>query len=159
MNKIWALLFSILLLSGCNTAHKNVDYFKPKVATDNKAATIIGSRTENGAFVADEVLYVLAIDGKPIESAEENSVKPLRIEPGNHTIQVAFAQGKLHAQVTFKSSLNAGEIYEVKAQKNALESVTFWISEKSSNTVVTEKLVGKVISGELAPMFIPIMVN
>ncbi len=80
MNKIWVVIFSIFILYGCNTAQNKVDYYKPIISSNS--ATIVGSRTENGAFVADEILYILAVDGKPVENAEEIATNPFTIPPG-----------------------------------------------------------------------------
>ena len=96
------LLILIVLLGGCITAPQPISaelQYIPPTGQEGSLATLIGSK-QQGALPNDELTaYVLAVDGKRVMSGLRGWNSALLIQPGQHSVTIAFQGGAFHTQV------------------------------------------------------------
>lgn len=144
--KLGLLLITIILLDGCATSQPlthippELQYVVP-TGQENSLATLIGSH-EKAKPIDDLTAYVLAVDGKRVISGLENWDTAFPIQPGLHTITVAFKRDPLNAQADLQLQAVAGSKYQIKFSTDAYfwgadTYCDFWIVDMNTKKPVT----------------------
>lgn len=111
------LLILIVLLGGCITAPQPISaelQYIPPTGQEGSLATLIGSK-QQGALPNDELTaYVLAVDGKRVMSGLRGWNSALLIQPGQHSVTVAFQGGAFHTQVDLQMQASPGGKYQIQ---------------------------------------------
>ena len=136
-----------VVLSACQS--QPIKYYSPPVGlAANVSATIVGSKVPvRNIFFADEIAFVLVIDGLPLEEGARNYDSPTQLSPGVHVIKVGFLQGTGCAEAEFKLNVQRGHKYIAKAEKLARKGIfrkqdlKIWIENSEGNSVTDDVVV------------------
>lgn len=141
------LVALIVIISACQS--QPVTYYKPPATMPQQdAATIIGSKVlVPNIFYADEITYVRAIDGLPLEGGSKNHDIPTQLSPGKHVVQIRFAQGPGCAEATFELNVQSRQRYIARGEKLGRESIfrpenlRIWLEDSEGNQVTNDVVV------------------
>jgi hypothetical protein len=145
------LLITIVFLSGCATPPRPIppelQYVAP-VDQEGSLATLVGSR-EEGIYEEPTTVYVLTVDGKRVMSGPHGWHTALPIEPGPHTIAVAFQSGSFHTQVDLQMEAVAGSKYQIKFSTDAKPFGTITYCDLWIIDIITQKPVSGIGCGNI----------
>ena len=98
-------------------------------------------------FYADEITYVLAIDGLPLEGGWKKHDIPTRLAPGMHVVQIGFVQGPGCAKATIELNVQSRQKYIARSEKLGresifrLENLRIWLEDSEGNQVSNDVVV------------------
>ena len=136
-----------VILSACQS--QPIQYYAPPAdLAPGMSATIVGSKvTVKNIFFADEITFLLAIDGLPVAEGPESYASPIQLSLGAHVVQVGFAQGTGCARADFDLGVESEQRYVAKAEKLARKGVfrkpdvKIWIEDSEGNQVTEQAVV------------------
>jgi hypothetical protein len=145
-NKV-ALIALLAFMSGCQS--QPVTYYAaPEGMPLEVSATLVGSKVPvRNIFYADEITYVQAVDGLPVQGGSESHDIPLQLSPGKHAVRVGFVQGSGCAQADFELAVKRGGRYTVRGEKLGRESLfrperlRIWIEDSQGDQVTDDSVV------------------
>jgi hypothetical protein len=150
-NRTWHKLAQFVIVSvsafllGCATRTYPPGYFYDFKGEKTASATITGYELFNIIFFAGPKLWILEIDGKPIENGEEHPTESYSIASGEREIRVgAWGTGNAWGRVRFKFDAKPGKEYKIDygTAKDRFGlpagNMFAWIEEKGSGVKVTE---------------------
>lgn len=110
-------------------------------------SSIVGSRVKN-LILADQIMYVSAIDGQPTSRGRKGWRDPLPLSPGVHQLTMSFWQDEVNGAAEFELNVQEGRKYKVAFKAMVYpgtrdKHVQVWLEdglsgEKLTNTVRLE---------------------
>lgn len=119
--RIGKLILAGLLVSLSSCQSQPIQYYAPpEDLAPSMSATMVGSKlTVQDFFFADEINFLLAIDGLPVPEGSKSYASPIQLSLGTHVIQVGFLQGKGCARAGFDPGVESEQRYVARAEKLA----------------------------------------
>jgi hypothetical protein len=137
----------IAIVSACQS--QPIQYYAPPAnLAPSMSATIVGSQvTVKSILFADEITFVLAIDGFAVAEGAKSYASPIQLSPGTHVVQVGFLQGTGCAKAGFDLDVEIEQGYVARAEKLARkgifrkQNVKIWIEDSEGNQVTEQAVV------------------
>lgn len=124
-----------LALAACRSRN---DYAEPPGLSPITAATVIGSRVEvPQALVSDQRTYIAAVDSHLTRFSAASYLTPLLVAPGAHSLQIAYEQGGVTAEIAVHATVAAGHSYIARSEEQD-GVIRTWIEEELTGAHVTE---------------------
>ena len=136
----------IVILSACQSQPIQT-YAPPADLAPSMSATIVGSRVAvQSILFADEITFVLAINGYPVAEGSKSYATPMQLSQGIHVVQVGFLQGTGCAKASFDLDVESGQKYVARAEKLARQGlfrkqdVKIWIEDSEGNQIAEQAI-------------------
>ncbi len=154
--KVTNLIIICIIISGCASNQPSIVYYDGTIVQGNNYGTINGSLQEMSFPYDDKTTYVLAVNGAPVKGGKSAYLNKLKLALGTNRITLAFSQGSIVGQHTYKIALDSGSSLVAKAESDQ-KTIVFWVEDFESKTEVTERVVVQGTTNATTPIFIPIM--
>jgi hypothetical protein len=122
--------------SSCANPHSPW-YDPPPGLTSATGATVNMSQNPETPSGPDGDTRVVTVDGQPVSALDFDKIV---LPPGDHELGVEYNGLAAEATVPVKATLHAGEIYEVKGQKDGPCDANVWLQDLSTDQMAGTKL-------------------